>query len=89
MLFEDQQSKNVIELRPLKVMANQKVSGARCYGYVTMASVSDAERCIEKLNKTEIHGNCITVEKASSVSLPGVLLITFGAQNSTQLQEQF
>ena len=52
-------------------MANTKVSGARCYGYVTMASVEDAERCVEKLNQTDIHGKTITVEKANNVSLPG------------------
>ena len=52
-------------------MANTKVPGARCYGYVTMASVADAEKCIEKLNKSEIHGRSITVEKATNISLPG------------------
>ena len=52
-------------------MANAKVAGAKCYGYVTMASVEDAERCIQKLNRSEIDGKTVTVEKANNVSLPG------------------
>ena len=56
----------------VQVMANTKVSGARCYGYVTMATVEDAERCVEKLHKTEIHGKTVTVEKANNVSMPGI-----------------
>ena len=52
-------------------MANTNVPGGKCYGYVTMASKDVAQRCMEKLNKTELHGRSITVEKASEVSLPG------------------
>jgi len=47
-----------------KVVTNAMTPGARCYGYVTMGSSEDAVKCIEHLNKTELHGRMITVEKA-------------------------
>merc|ERR1712096_310546 len=47
-----------------KVVTNARTPGARCYGYVTMHSGEDAVKCIQNLNKTELHGKMITVEKA-------------------------
>jgi len=47
-----------------KVVTNARTPGARCYGYVTMSSSEDAARCIQSLNKTELHGRMITVERA-------------------------
>ena len=47
-----------------KVVTNARTPGARCYGYVTMGSSEDAAKCIQGLNKTELHGRMITVERA-------------------------
>merc|ERR1719268_531540 len=43
-----------------KVVTNARTPGARCYGYVTMNSSA----CIKNLNRTELHGKMITVERA-------------------------
>ncbi|XP_020287074.1 SAFB-like transcription modulator isoform X2 [Pseudomyrmex gracilis] len=47
-----------------KIVTNAKTPGARCYGYVTMSSSEDAAKCIQHLNRTELHGRVISVEKA-------------------------
>lgn len=44
-------------------MTNAKTPGARCYGYVTMSTSDDAEKCIQHLHRTELHGRVISVEK--------------------------
>lgn len=46
-----------------KIVTNAKTPGTRCYGFITMASSEEALVCIEKLNRTELHGRIITVEK--------------------------
>merc|ERR1712130_346396 len=51
-----------------KVVTNARTPGARCYGYVTMNSSEDAAKCIQNLNKTELHGRMITVERAKEQS---------------------
>jgi RNA recognition motif-containing protein len=50
-----------------KVVTNQKIPGQKCYGYVTMATVEDVEKCVEKLHRSELHGKIITVERVSRV----------------------
>ncbi|XP_053650456.1 SAFB-like transcription modulator isoform X4 [Cherax quadricarinatus] len=47
-----------------KIVTNAKTPGAKCYGFVTMASSDDAAKCISQLNHTELHGRMIQVEKA-------------------------
>lgn len=44
-------------------MTNAKTPGARCYGFVTLSSAEDANRSIEHLHKTELHGRVISVER--------------------------
>merc|ERR1719186_1079879 len=51
-----------------KVVTNARTPGARCYGYVTMNSSEDASQCIHHLNRTELHGRMITVERAKAES---------------------
>uniref|UniRef100_A0A1Y1KKG7 Uncharacterized protein n=1 Tax=Photinus pyralis TaxID=7054 RepID=A0A1Y1KKG7_PHOPY len=46
-----------------KVVINAKHPGAHCYGYVTMASVKDADNCIANLNNSELNGIVIKIEK--------------------------
>ncbi|XP_015925211.2 SAFB-like transcription modulator [Parasteatoda tepidariorum] len=48
-----------------KIVTNAKTPGARCYGFITMAVSDEATLCIEKLNRTELHGRIITVEKTT------------------------
>jgi RNA recognition motif-containing protein len=45
------------------VVTNARTPGARCYGFVTMAKREDATRCIQHLDRTELHGRMISVEK--------------------------
>jgi len=44
-------------------VTNAKTPGARCYGFVTLSSAEDANRSIENLHKTELHGRVISVER--------------------------
>jgi len=53
-----------------KVVTNARTPGARCYGYVTMNCSEDASKCIQNLNRTELHGRMITVERAKAESGP-------------------
>lgn len=46
-------------------MTNAKTPGARCYGFVTLSSAEDANRSIENLHQTELHGRIISVERVS------------------------
>lgn len=46
-----------------KVVINARFPGTCCYGYVTMETVADADKCIEKLNNTELNGQIIKIEK--------------------------
>ncbi|GFT54476.1 scaffold attachment factor B2 [Nephila pilipes] len=48
-----------------KIVTNARTPGSRCYGFITMASSEEALVCIEKLNRTELHGRIITVEKTT------------------------
>ena len=48
-----------------KVVANARNPGARCYGFVVMASIAAAQKCIIHLHKTELEGHLITVESVS------------------------
>lgn len=50
-----------------KVVTNARFPGTCCYGYVTMDTVADADRCIEKLNNTELNGQIIKIEKVYSM----------------------
>lgn len=52
-----------------KVVTNAKTPGARCYGFVTLSSAEDANRSIENLHKTELHGRVISVERVSIYTL--------------------
>lgn len=47
-------------------MTNAKTPGARCYGFVTLSSAEDANRSIENLHQTELHGRVISVERVSN-----------------------
>lgn len=49
-----------------KVVINAKYPGACCYGYVTMDTIEDAEKCIKNLNNTELKGQIIKIEKVRS-----------------------
>ncbi|XP_029562637.1 scaffold attachment factor B2 isoform X2 [Salmo trutta] len=49
-----------------KVVTNARSPGARCYGFVTMCSTEETTKCISHLNRTELHGRMITVERAKN-----------------------
>merc|ERR1719422_2179938 len=46
-----------------KVVSSARTPGARCYGYVTMGTVEEALKCMSELNKTELNGKVITIER--------------------------
>lgn len=50
-----------------KVVTNARFPGACCYGYVTMDTVADADRVIEKLDNTELNGQIIKIEKVTHI----------------------
>lgn len=53
-----------------KIVTSSRAPGARCFGYVTMASPQEADACIDKLNKSELGGSLIMVEKATADNGP-------------------
>ncbi|XP_019873203.1 scaffold attachment factor B2 isoform X2 [Aethina tumida] len=50
-----------------KVVVNARFPGSRCFGYVTMGSVEDADNVIAKLNNTELNGQIIKIDKFDHV----------------------
>ncbi|MBN3296290.1 SLTM protein, partial [Amia calva] len=49
-----------------KVVTNARSPGAKCYGLVTMSSSAEVARCISHLDRTELHGQQISVERVKS-----------------------
>uniref|UniRef100_A0A8C1KHC3 SAFB-like, transcription modulator n=1 Tax=Cyprinus carpio TaxID=7962 RepID=A0A8C1KHC3_CYPCA len=46
-----------------KVVTNARSPGAKCYGLVTMSSSAEVARCISHLDRTELHGQQISVDR--------------------------
>jgi len=53
-----------------KIMTNSRAAGARCFGYVSMSNPQEADTCIQKLNRSELGGRLIVVEKATGETRP-------------------
>lgn len=51
-----------------KVVTNARSPGSKCYGLVTMSSSAEVARCISHLDRTELHGQQISVERVSVLS---------------------
>ena len=51
----------------MKIVMNAKAPGSKCFGFVTMSSKEDAAKCISELNRTELNGQKITVERVSLI----------------------
>ncbi|KAL2076590.1 hypothetical protein ACEWY4_027812 [Coilia grayii] len=49
-----------------KVVTNARSPGSKCYGLVTMSSSAEVARCISHLDRTELHGQQISVERVKS-----------------------
>ncbi|XP_041931180.1 SAFB-like transcription modulator isoform X3 [Alosa sapidissima] len=49
-----------------KVVTNARSPGSKCYGLVTMSSSAEVTRCISHLDRTELHGQQISVERVKS-----------------------
>uniref|UniRef100_A0A667Y8A5 SAFB-like, transcription modulator n=1 Tax=Myripristis murdjan TaxID=586833 RepID=A0A667Y8A5_9TELE len=49
-----------------KVVTNARSPGAKCYGLVTMSSSAEVTRCISHLDRTELHGQQIYVERVKN-----------------------
>ena len=47
------------------MVTNARTPGDKCYGFVAMATVDAAQKCIAHLHNTELHGRMITVEYVS------------------------
>ncbi|KAK7913096.1 hypothetical protein WMY93_013307 [Mugilogobius chulae] len=49
-----------------KVVTNARSPGSKCYGLVTMSSSTEVARCISHLDRTELDGQQIYVERAKN-----------------------
>uniref|UniRef100_A0A9J8BPV0 SAFB-like, transcription modulator n=1 Tax=Cyprinus carpio carpio TaxID=630221 RepID=A0A9J8BPV0_CYPCA len=49
-----------------KVVTNARSPGAKCYGLVTMSSSAEVARCISHLDRTELHGQQISVDRVKT-----------------------
>ncbi|OQR76582.1 SAFB transcription modulator [Tropilaelaps mercedesae] len=45
-----------------KIVANARTTSAHCYGYITVESPADLEKCVQKLHSTRFEGSLIRVE---------------------------
>ena len=59
----------LLQVAGAKIVTNAKSPGAKCYGFVMMASTEEASKCIQHLHRTELHGRMISVERVSCVCL--------------------
>lgn len=55
--------KNYGKVVGAKIIANTKNPGSGLFGLITMETKEQAQECIQKLNKTELNGKTILVEK--------------------------
>ncbi|KAJ8391597.1 hypothetical protein AAFF_G00087380 [Aldrovandia affinis] len=49
-----------------KVVTNARSPGSKCYGLVTMSSSAEVSRCISHIDRTELHGQQISVDRVKS-----------------------
>ncbi|XP_015198675.1 SAFB-like transcription modulator isoform X2 [Lepisosteus oculatus] len=49
-----------------KVVTDARSPGSKCYGLVTMSSSAEVARCISHLDRTELHGQQISVDRVKS-----------------------
>uniref|UniRef100_A0A8C1TBZ3 SAFB-like, transcription modulator n=1 Tax=Cyprinus carpio TaxID=7962 RepID=A0A8C1TBZ3_CYPCA len=49
-----------------KVVTNARSPGAKCYGLVTMSSSTEVARCISHLDRTDLHGQQISVDRVKT-----------------------
>lgn len=73
----------VLQVVGAKVVTSARSPGTHCFGFVTMSSSEEAAKCIEQLNKAEVHGKVITVEWVS------FLIRSLSRYFSTFLYESF
>uniref|UniRef100_A0A8C1TE97 SAFB-like, transcription modulator n=1 Tax=Cyprinus carpio TaxID=7962 RepID=A0A8C1TE97_CYPCA len=52
-----------------KVVTNARSPGAKCYGLVTMSSSTEVARCISHLDRTDLHGQQISVDRVRTLPL--------------------
>lgn len=48
-----------------KIIKNAKMSGSRCFGFITMENSEQVAKCIAQLNKSELHGKIISLSRVS------------------------
>ena len=48
-----------------KIVTSARSPGSKCYGLITMSNIDDANKSIQHLHRTELHGKMITVEKVA------------------------
>ena len=54
-----------LQVTECRLVVDPRTHESRGFGFVTMASMEDAERCIKYLNRSTLEGRIITVEKVS------------------------
>uniref|UniRef100_A0A667XYQ8 SAFB-like, transcription modulator n=1 Tax=Myripristis murdjan TaxID=586833 RepID=A0A667XYQ8_9TELE len=72
-----------------KVVTNARSPGAKCYGLVTMSSSAEVTRCISHLDRTELHGQQIYVERVSGYTKsPKIFSHEIQAQPSSKKEDK-
>jgi transformer-2 protein len=51
-----------------RLVVDPRTRESRGFGFVTMSSTKEADRCIKYLHRSTLEGRVITVEKVSKVS---------------------
>jgi len=49
-----------------KIIKNARMS-SRCYGFITMENSEQVTKCINQLNKTDLHGRNISLSRVSQL----------------------
>lgn len=56
---------NGVQVTECRLVVDPRTRESRGFGFVTMDSAEDADRCIKYLNRSTLEGRIITVEKVS------------------------
>lgn len=69
MLIVNQMNVNVyfagVQVTECRLVVDPRTRESRGFGFVTMETAEDADRCIKYLNRSTLEGRIITVEKVS------------------------
>ncbi|XP_054161958.1 SAFB-like transcription modulator isoform X2 [Oppia nitens] len=59
-----------------KIIKNTRVSGNRCYGFITMENSEQVSKCIQHLNKSELHSSVIKLSRSRPTEITSKAMAT-------------